>query len=350
MGTGKKRTVKSIKRKPSRRRKKKSAVSAFLSSAKYLFIWAMMAAFLAICMLVAYDYFFPREKKGSSQIRKEQQDHVVPKAEKKKPAVANIPATDNKPTTEHRPATDNKQTNKQPAVRLTFPADTEIPRLQAKRKEQVICYTGHTVSYNVDYKLSNWVAWELTAQEAKSKENERSNKFIPDPTLKGQTALNEDYSRTGYDKGHMLPAGDVKWSAKAMRESFYYSNICPQIPGLNRGLWKDLEEQCRLWVKESGTLMIITGPVLDDNLKRLGKNRVAIPRRFYKVIATISNNTYEGIAFIMENKDYGRTTLKEVALPIDSVEAITGIDFFPTLPDQQENEMEAKINWSCWSF
>lgn len=233
---------------------------------------------------------------------------------------------------------------------LNYPEKAELPRLLSGKKEQVVFYEGFTVSYNSDYKISNWVAWELTKEEAESREVERANKFTPDPTLKGATALNEDYTRTGYDRGHIAPAGDMKWSSKAMRESFYFSNICPQVPGLNRGLWKTLEEQCRVWAIEHGSVMIVAGPVIEDDLKRLGKNRVAIPRQFYKVVSTISDNKYTGIAFLMENKDYKKTPLKATAVPIDSIQKLTGIDFFHTLPDDLERAMEVSIDWKSWSF
>ena len=190
----------------------------------------------------------------------------------------------------------------------------------------------------------------MTSKEATSKKNERSNKFVSDPMVKGATAMNEDYTRSGYDRGHMAPAGDMKWSAKAMRESFYLSNICPQKPGLNRGIWKDLEEQARLWAKENGSLLIVTGPVITDDLKRLGKNRVGIPKTFYKVICTITNGKPEGVGFLFDNKDYGKTPLKSMMIPIDSVEKVTGIDFFPSLPDSIENPMEAYVNDGSWSF
>ena len=135
-----------------------------------------------------------------------------------------------------------------------------------------------------------------------------------------------------------------------MRESFYLSNICPQKPGLNRGIWKDLEEQARLWAKENGSLLIVTGPVITDDLKRLGKNRVGIPKTFYKVICTITNGKPEGVGFLFDNKDYGKTPLKSMMIPIDSVEKVTGIDFFPSLPDSIENPMEAYVNDGSWSF
>ena len=174
---------------------------------------------------------------------------------------------------------DKISANKAPAKPSTktfkIPANTEIPRLKEKRQEQVIKHEGYTVSYNSEYRIANWVAYELTATEAKSKKTERSNKFVSDPQVKGATAMNEDYTRSGYDRGHLAPAGDMKWSAKAMRESFYLSNICPQKPKLNRGIWKDLEEQCRLWALDNGSLLIVTGPVITGDMKRLGKNIIS---------------------------------------------------------------------------
>lgn len=231
-----------------------------------------------------------------------------------------------------------------------MPKDAEMPVLKAKRKEQVIKHEGYTVSYNSEYKIANWVAYELTSQEAKSKKAERSNKFVPDPMLKDATATNEDYTRTGYDRGHMAPAGDMKWSAKAMRESFYFSNICPQKPGLNRGIWKELEEQSRLWAMDNGKVLIITGPVISNDMKRLGKNRVGVPPSFYKVICTVMNNKPQAIAFLLENKDYRNTSLRSMAISVDSAEKVTGIDFFPSFPDAVEKVMEASVNLDSWSF
>ena len=249
---------------------------------------------------------------------------------------------------------DKTSANKAPAKPSTktfkIPANTEIPRLKEKRREQVIRHEGYTVSYNSEYRIANWVAYELTATEAKSKKTERSNKFVSDPQVKGATAMNEDYTRSGYDRGHLAPAGDMKWSAKAMRESFYLSNICPQKPKLNRGIWKDLEEQCRLWALDNGSLLIVTGPVITGDMKRLGKNKVAIPKSFYKVLCYYTEKGYKGIGFLFENRDYKDNSLKSMVIPIDSVEKVTGIDFFPSIPDEQEKEMEATVDWSSWSF
>ena len=232
-----------------------------------------------------------------------------------------------------------------------LPKGSELPQLKRKRTEQIIQHEGYTVSYNADYRIANWVAYVLTDKEARSDKAERQNKFVVDPLVKGASATNEDYTRTGYDRGHLAPAGDMKWSEKAMRESFYLSNITPQKPGLNRGIWKELEEQIRLWARENGAVLIATGPVIpDEELNRLGKNRVGVPRQFYKVLCMVVNNQLEGVGYLFENRDYGTTPLRQMMVPIDSVEQVTGIDFFPALPDAEERQMEATVHTDLWSF
>ena len=324
-------------------RKKTQKTSAFLSTVKRVFIGAFIVVACLIGVLFIYDYFAVANQKPAVGEKKERTATPA-----KKPVAKPKQDTPKQQTPKKTPA------GKAPVATSTktfkIPANTEIPRLKAKRQEQVIKHEGYTVSYNSEYRIANWVAYELTATEAKSRKTERSNKFVPDPLVKGATATNEDYSRTGYDRGHLAPAGDMKWSEKAMRESFYLSNICPQIPKLNRGIWKDLEEQCRLWAMDNGSLLIVTGPVITDDMKRLGKNRVAIPESFYKVLCYHTGSGYKGIAFLFENRDYKENSLKSMAIPIDSVERVTGIDFFPSIPDGEEKEMERTVDWDSWSF
>lgn len=315
-------------------RKRPKHTSSFIGTIKRMFIGAFFVVVCFIGLLFIYNYFYPLAEKQATPAS--QKESVAKK--QAEPVVV--------------PRTAREEKSPSPASDETFrmPANAEMPRLQAKRQEQIIRHEGYTVSYNSDYRIANWVAYELTADEAKSKKTERSNKFVSDPDVKGTTATNEDYTRTGYDRGHLAPAGDMKWSARAMRESFYLSNICPQNPGLNRGIWKELEEQSRLWAMDNGSLSIVTGPVITDDMKRMGKNQVAIPRSFYKVICYQAGNKYTGVAFIFKNEDYKKVELKAMAIPIDSVEKVTGIDFFSAFPDDMEQEMEATVDWNNWSF
>ena len=304
-----------------------------------MFIGAFIVVACFIGFLFIYDFFAPMAGHEPVALEKKGQETVS----SKKAVTAPKQKVQDKTSANKAPAKPSTKTCK-------IPANTEIPRLKEKRQEQVIRHEGYTVSYNSEYRIANWVAYELTATEAKSKKTERSNKFVSDPQVKGATAMNEDYTRSGYDRGHLAPAGDMKWSAKAMRESFYLSNICPQKPKLNRGIWKDLEEQCRLWALDNGSLLIVTGPVITGDMKRLGKNKVAIPKSFYKVLCYYTEKGYKGIGFLFENRDYKDNSLKSMVIPIDSVEKVTGIDFFPSIPDDQEKEMEATVDWSSWSF
>ncbi len=147
---------------------------------------------------------------------------------------------------------------------------------------------------------------------------------------------------SGYDRGHMAPAADMKWSKQAMAESFYMSNICPQNPNLNRGDWNDLEEKSRQWAKKYGAVYIACGPVYDHGKpKRIGNNKVAVPDAFYKVILINDSKTPQAIGFLFPNKA-GHKPLKKYIVTVDSVEKRTGIDFFPALPDEVENRIEAE--------
>lgn len=206
-------------------------------------------------------------------------------------------------------------------------------------------YTGFTLSFNPQKHIPNWVAWELTDKETTGTVK-RSNKFNNDPMVDGCPET-YDYNFSGYQRGHMAPAGDMKWDKKAMDETFYLTNICPQLGTLNTGAWKNLEEKCRDWAQTFGSIFIVCGPVLTDNIREyIGDQRIAVPKRFFKVI--IAPQARQGIGFVMNN---GRVEggMQKAAMSIDQVEEITGYDFFSELPDDLENEIEAQNNFHKWS-
>lgn len=221
-----------------------------------------------------------------------------------------------------------------------------IPISMTPQQEQIIRHTGYTVSYNKELKLPNWVSYELTREETKGKEK-RNNRFIADPLVKGIIATNADYARSGYDKGHMAPAADMKWSPQAMKESFYFSNMCPQHPQLNRRGWKNLEEKIRDWAIADSAIIIICGPIITKQPKTIGKNKVAVPQQYFKVILSPFVRPMRAIGFLFNNRQ-ALESLSTYAVTVDSIERLTNMDFFASLPDEIENKIEAEENYFQW--
>lgn len=226
---------------------------------------------------------------------------------------------------------------------LEVRADSNARPLVAER----LSYAGMEVSFNPDLHIPNWVAWELTGDETDGQEA-RSNKFVADPTV-AASATPDDYRNSGYDRGHMAPAGDMKWSREAMDETFYMTNICPQNKSLNTGAWKKLEEKSRQWAKRDSAIVIVCGPVVTDRLtEHIGANKVAVPKRFFKVILAPYAMPPRGIGFIMENSKI-EGGMQRTAVSIDDVERITGLDFFYNLPDDIENAVESQNDFLKWT-
>lgn len=219
--------------------------------------------------------------------------------------------------------------------------EIELPHYAPSRGGQLIRHTGYTVQYDADYKTPQWVAWELTAAEAEGTEP-RGKHFMADPQVRGASAQDTDYKGSGYDRGHMAPAADMKWSSRAMEESFYLSNICPQNRNLNRGDWKDLEELTRHWALRYGAVSIAAGPIYETKSpKRIGANRVAVPDAFFKVLLVGYPENPKAYGFIFKN-EAGSRPLSYYQLTVDEVERRTKMDFFPALPDNVEQRIEAQ--------
>lgn len=213
--------------------------------------------------------------------------------------------------------------------------------------EVLIEYKGMNVSFNPWLHIPNWVAWELTRNEANGTEP-RAERFACDESVAGCPSP-KDYLRSGYDRGHMAPAADMKWDAEAMEQSFFMTNICPQAKSLNTGSWKKLEDKCRTWAEIDSAITIVCGPIITDNLnKHIGDSKVAVPQRFFKVIISPYANPPRGIGFIMPNGK-AKGGIQACAVTIDSVEAVTGHDFFSALPDDIENDIESQCKFHYWS-
>lgn len=226
----------------------------------------------------------------------------------------------------------------------------EIPIMQDSGSSgRIVVHSGYALSYNSERLLPDWVAYELTSLETEG-DNPRAEHFQKDPFLSGLQADNDDYRNSGWDKGHMAPAADMKWDETAMKESFYLSNVCPQNHKLNSGTWKKLEEQCRKYAQRFGSVYIVCGPVIKNNkYGTIGDNGVMVPDGFYKVLLAVCYGKYIGIGFLFDNEK-GNKNLMKHAVSIDEVERITGIDFFPSLPDDEEQRVEACYDEQAWSL
>lgn len=207
-------------------------------------------------------------------------------------------------------------------------------------------YTGFIVSFNPSHRQPNYVAWELTGEEADGT-LPRQNKFRPDPDVLGSPTL-DDYRNSGYDRGHMAPAGDMKWSRQAMIDSHYLTNICPQTHQLNGGRWATLETKCREWARRDSAIIIITGPVLSDELSKTIGRGITVPDRFFKVLLSPYSTPPRAIGFIMPNNP-PFDGLESMAVPVDAIEEITGIDFFKALPDELEEQIESRAVYRDWN-
>lgn len=224
----------------------------------------------------------------------------------------------------------------------------EIPATGISTTGTIIAREGYTLSYNSKRLIPDWVAYELTATETEGDEP-RAKHFRTDPEIAGLQADNDDYRNSGWDKGHMAPAADMKWSEKAMDECFYLSNICPQDHKLNTGVWKSLEEKCREYARYFGKVYIVCGPIVGNNrYGTIGENGVMVPDAFFKVLLASHYDKYTGIGFIFENKK-GAKKFMDHAVTIDEVERVTGIDFFHALPDDIEKQAESTIDKAVWS-
>lgn len=229
----------------------------------------------------------------------------------------------------------------------TTVAALEIPAPMSGTTEQILRRKAYTVSYNKGTRLPNWVAWHLTSSHASGTVKRPKNAFHEDEQVQTPRATRDDYYNSQYDRGHMCPAGDNKWDETAMYESFLLTNICPQKHGLNDGDWKEIEQLCRKWAERYGDIYIVCGPVLDGTKhKAIGKNKVVVPEAFFKVILC-TTGTPKAIGFIYKNRD-GDSSLASHTTTVDNVESITGIDFFPALPDDIENKIEATCSLSNW--
>lgn len=220
--------------------------------------------------------------------------------------------------------------------------------LPTSTTKQIVKHDYYSLSYNEKYEQAEWVAYELKKSYVRSSNFERPY-FIEDPKVKTRSADWRNYKKSGYDKGHLCPAGDMEFGINAYNDTFFTSNISPQTHDFNGGVWNRLEQKARYWATKYDGVYVVTGGVLQPNLKTIGQEKVLVPNYFYKILLDNSNGKYKMIAFLVPNAKSNKP-LYEFVVSVDSIEKMTLIDFFPKLDDKIENSLEKRSDYKDWSF
>lgn len=233
-----------------------------------------------------------------------------------------------------------------PFSSLAAQSGLDVPR--SPFDDQIVVHAAYKLGYAESHEQARWVGYELTLLEVQG-DSERKDNFRVDPKVLTGSATPADYKGSGYDRGHLAPAADMKLSDLIMSESFYMSNMSPQDPGFNRGIWKKLEENVREWASSYGTVYVVTGPIFQLNKGQIGANQVTVPGYYYKVILVHVEESTQAIGFILPNRSSAQSVL-HYAVSVDEVEVKTQLDFFSGLPDDIEEMVESSTDFSTWNI
>lgn len=205
----------------------------------------------------------------------------------------------------------------------------------------------YTLRYSEAHEQAIWVAYKLSADSLNQKKFPRKDNFREDPRVRTGSAELSDYKVSGYDRGHLAPAADFSYDEFALSQTFYMSNMSPQVASFNRGIWKKLEEKVRLWAMEDSEIYVVTGPILNKEFTTIGSNEVSVPEQYYKIILDVHKPEIKAIAFLLQNEK-SSDSLETFVVSIDQIEMLSGLDFFPSMPDDLENALESGIDKSAW--
>jgi len=215
--------------------------------------------------------------------------------------------------------------------------------------DTILSYTGFHLAYNEQFEQAAWVVYVLTREKIESGTIERTDNFRADTSIATGSASPADYRGSGYDRGHLAPAGDMKWDQLAMSQSFLMSNMSPQSPSFNRGIWRRLETKVRDWAIEKDSIYVITGPLFSPTDSVIGENGVGIPDHYFKVLVDLSPPYHDMIAFLLPSSGSSGELL-QFAIPVDSLEKLSAYDFFADAPDQDVIEwLEQRIEPGNWN-
>ncbi len=217
------------------------------------------------------------------------------------------------------------------------------------KNKQIIVHPYHVIQYNEYTEQADWIAYLLTESMTHGRSTPPS-RFRRDPSVKTKTVTPKEYLNSGFTLGQLIPPPHMQFDQKAFNNTYLMSNVCPMDPGFEKYLWKTLGKWENKWVKQEDSLLIITGPVFVDTTYFIGKNTdVGIPQGFFKVFMDYSAPNYKAIAFVMANSTMS-TQVRNHAVSIDSVEKLTGHDFFHLLPDSIEENLESNVHPDIWFY
>jgi endonuclease G len=216
---------------------------------------------------------------------------------------------------------------------------------------RILLRDNFALSYNTETRQADWAAYMLSRDMLNSKKIEGRKDFARDRETGMNAPGPRDYSHSGYTRGHLVPSADMSFSESSKEQSYLMSNISPQIREFNGGIWRELEEHTRDWARKYKKVYVVTGPIFGKLPDSIGDSGVRVPESFYKVVMDIDDPELKGIGFIIPN-DKSEIPLQNFAVSIDSVEALTGIDFFSNVVNNErlEKRLESEINTRLWTF
>ena len=234
------------------------------------------------------------------------------------------------------------------AIESTGEQGIEAEYLPSSSTGAVVRHEHYTLSYSEAHEQAEWVAYGLKPGHL-TQDNRKRPFFIEDPRVATGSADWRNYRGSGYDRGHLCPAGDRRFSEAAYNETFYTSNISPQGKGFNAGIWNRLEQQVRSWCRRHGDLIVVTGGILEKGLEEIGEEDVDVPRAFYKIVLRNSGEEMVALAFLIPGVESQRP-LSDFLVTVDSLETLTGLDFFEKLPQEWQQRVESRAGPSLWRF
>lgn len=320
-----------------------------MKNRNYLFLKVVLGvciSILQISMLKSSFYLSPIDLEHKVEIEEEFEDSVINGQNREEIS----DAIDNEQNIEDNITNDSlydKDETIEPAC--VHEKQLEYPNIPKDVPSFFISHKGYALSFNLTTHCPNWVAWKLTKDMTNGRWA-RSNDYRSDRLVPFDHRVDEkSFSGSGYDRGHMCPAGDMSWDSEAMSATFYMSNMCPQAPVLNQKWWERLESACRRWANQEGEIYICCGPIYKDFEHTISSYpTVTVPSAFFKVIISLCPDREKGIGFFYLNND-SRQTMTDAVRTIDEIEELTGYDFFPILDDDLENKIESMSNLNKWN-